>query len=70
MESQRLGGPAAACVGLAAIVSQGRAWLNLDRYQTLPLWDRTLGRGTDRNSLAEKAQSNPVRHNILRGGVY
>jgi len=37
MESQRLGGPAAACVGLAAIVSQGRAWLNLDRYQTLPL---------------------------------
>lgn len=30
---------------------------------------RAFGRGTDRNCLAEKAQSNPVRHNILRRGV-
>lgn len=63
-----VGGPAAACVGLAVTVSEWRGWLNLDLYQILPLWDRAFGRGTDRNSPAKKAQSNPVRHNILRRG--
>lgn len=68
METQHLGGPAAACVGLAVVVSEWRGWLNLDLYQILPLRDRAFGRGTDRNPLAGKVQSNPVRHNILRGG--
>lgn len=36
----------------------------------LPLRGHAFGRGTDRNSLAEKAQSNPVRHSILRRGVH
>lgn len=68
METRHLGGPAAVCVGLAVIVSEWRGWLNLDHYQILPPWDCALGRGTDGNSLAEKAQSNPVRRSILRRG--
>lgn len=65
---QHLGGPAAACVGLAAAVSAWRGWLNPNRYRTRPPWDRALGRGTDRNSLAEKARANPVRRDTLRRG--
>lgn len=68
VETRHLGGPAAACVGLAVAVSEWRGWLNLDLYQILPLRDHAFGRGTDRNPLDEKAQSNPVRHNILRRG--
>lgn len=68
VETRHLGGPAAACVGLAVAVSEWRGWLNLDLYQILPLRDRAFGRGTDRNPLSEKAQPNPVRHNILKRG--
>lgn len=68
METRHLGGPTAVCVRLAVIAYEWRGWLNLDRYQILPPWGRAFGRGTDRNSLAEKAQSNPVRRNILRRG--
>lgn len=68
METSTFGWPHRSLCGAGSIVSAWRGWLNLNCYQILPPWDRALGRGTDRNSLAEKAQSNRVRHNILRRG--
>lgn len=67
VETRRLGGLAAACVGPAAAASEWRGRLGLERQQTLP--DPSLGRGTDRNSLAEKAQSNPATCSISRRGL-
>lgn len=66
VETQRLGGLAAACVGPAVAASEWRGQLGLERQQTLP--DPSLGRGTDRNSLAEKAQSNPATCKYLEKG--